>query len=219
MKIRRLAGFYWIPLTLVGPLLAFAHQAVGSPPVLGKCVACHGADGHAHDNLAYPVIAGTPPVHIEEAIYAYKDGARQCRIVPLMCDTAKSLSDTEVAEVAEYYGTQERYSSSEAYDEELAVKGEQVHRRLCERCHVPPDDAEVEDALGIPLHGQRGLYLRYAIESYLDGTRENLLPAMAEKLEALEQGDIEALVNYYASYKSAVTSTSPAEGPPLENER
>ena len=219
MTIRRLPGFFWIRLTIVGPLLAFAHLAVGSPPVLGKCVACHGADGHAHDNLAFPVIAGIPPVHLEEAIYAYKDGARQCRIVPLMCDTAKSLSDTEVAEVAKYYGAQERYSSSEAYDEKLAARGEQVHYELCAQCHVPPDDAEVEDALGIPLHGQRSLYLGYALESYLDGTRENLLPAMAEKLETLEQEDVEALVNYYVSYKPAVTSTSPAKAPPPEDER
>ena len=78
---------------------------------------------------------------------------------------------------------------------------------------MPPDDGAVEDALGIPLHGQRSLYLRYAIESYLDGTRENLLPAMAEKLEALEKVDIEALVNYYASYKPAVITTSPADLP------
>ena len=219
MKIRHVASFYWSQLAFIGPLLAFAHLAVGSPPVLGKCVACHGADGHAHDNMAFPVIAAIPPAYIEEAIYAYKDGARQCRIVPLMCDTAKGLSDTEVAQVAEYYSTQERYSSYEAYDEKLAVKGEQVHRRLCGRCHVPPDDAEVEDALGIPLHGQRGLYLRYAIESYLDGTRENLLPAMADNLETLEEEHIEALVNYYSSYTPAVTSTSPAKAPPPEDER
>jgi cytochrome c553 len=218
MKIKYIAGFYWIRLAIVGSLLTFAHLAVGSPPVLGKCVACHGADGHAHGNMAFPVIAGMPPVHIEEAMYAYKDGARQCRIVPLMCDTAKGLSDEEVVQVAEYYGTQERFSSSEDYDEELSVKGEQIHEKLCSRCHVPPDDAEVEDALGIPLHGQRSLYLRYAIESYLDGTRENLLPAMAEKLETLEEEDIEALVNYYANYKPVVATTSPEEAPPPEDE-
>lgn len=213
MIIKHSAGFYWIRLAIIGSLLAFAHLAAASPPVLGKCVACHGADGHAHGNMAFPVIAGIPPVHIEEAVYAYKDGARQCRIVPLMCDMAKSLSDEEVVQVAEYYGTQERLSSSEDYDEELAARGEQIHEKLCSRCHVPPDDARVEDALGIPLHGQRSMYLRYAIESYLDGTCESLQPAMSEKLESLGEEDIEALANYYVSYRPEVITTSPAEPP------
>ncbi len=219
MNIRRLAGLGWFRLAVVTALLAPVHPAAGSPPVLGKCVGCHGADGHAHGNMAFPVIAGTPPAHIEEAIYAYKDGARQCRIVPLMCETAKGLSDEEVAEVAEYYGTQERLPSKEDYDEELAVRGEEIHGQLCSRCHVPPDDPEAAHAFGFPLHGQRSMYLRYAIESYLDGTRENLLPPMAEKLELLEEGDVEALVNYYASYGTSDPPGSPAAASPSEDER
>ncbi|MBT8110481.1 MAG: hypothetical protein KJO27_07125, partial [Gammaproteobacteria bacterium] len=66
---------------------------------------------------------------------------------------------------------------------------------------LPPDDPAVADALGIPLHGQRGVYLRYALKSYRDGRRENLLDAMAGKLKQVDSDDIEALVNYYASYK------------------
>lgn len=206
-----------IRLAMIGSLLAFSHLAVASPPVLDKCVACHGADGHAHDNMAFPVIAATPPAHIEEAIYAYKDGARKCRIVPLMCETAKKLSDEEVADAAAYYGAQQRDSSHETFDKNLASKGEQIHERLCSRCHVPPDDPDVADALGYPLHGQRRLYLNYALESYLDGTRENLLPAMAEKLAQLEDGDVEALVNYYASYKPAGRAVPDEAAPPEEN--
>ena len=70
----------------------------------------------------------------------------------------------------------------------------------CGQCHVPPDDENVADVLGIPLHGQRGVYLRYALQSYMDGRRENLLDAMKEKLSKIDASDIEALVNYYASY-------------------
>ncbi|MDH3352803.1 MAG: hypothetical protein OEM60_14770 [Gammaproteobacteria bacterium] len=109
MNSKHLAGFYWVRLVLISSLLAVTNLAFGSPPVLDKCVACHGADGHAHGNMAFPVIAGMPPAHIEEAIYAYKDAARKCRSVPLMCDMAKGLSDEEVVGVAEYYGTQERF--------------------------------------------------------------------------------------------------------------
>ncbi len=165
-----------------------------------RCIACHGTDGMGYGNFSIPIIAGIPAVHIEEALYAYKDGARQCSNAPLMCQTASGISDEEIAEVAEYFGTQPRISSEQEYDVTEAGKGEQLHDRYCKGCHVPPDDPDVADALGIPLHGQRRWYLRYALDSYMDGNRENLLPAMENKMSMLQDGDIEALTNYYASF-------------------
>ena len=105
-----------------------------------------------------------------------------------------------IAKLAEYYAAMPRSSSKEGFDPELAGHGKLLHEEHCDGCHVRPDDPEVEQALGIPLHGQRMAYLRYALRSYMDGRRENLLPAMELKLGKLEEGDIEALVNYYASY-------------------
>ena len=165
-----------------------------------RCIACHGTDGMGYGNFSIPIIAGIPAAHIEEALYAYKDGARRCNHAPLMCETARAISDEEVAEVADYFGGQERVSSEQSYAADKAAAGKLVHERLCEGCHVPPDDPDVADALGISLHGQRGWYLRYALESYMDGSRENLLPAMADKLSKLKEGDVENLIHYYTSY-------------------
>lgn len=164
------------------------------------CIACHGADGMGYGNFSIPIIAGIPAAHIEEALYAYKDGARQCKHAPLMCETASAISDEEVAEVADYFGALPRVSSEQSYDADKAAAGKLVHEQLCKGCHVPPGDPDVADAFGIPLHGQRGWYLRYALESYLDGSRENLLPAMADKLSKLEEGDLDNLIHYYTSY-------------------
>jgi len=50
------------------------------------------------------------------------------------------------------------------------------------------------------LHGQRSVYLRYALQSYMDGRRENLLETMSVKLQQVDSDGIEALVNYYAGY-------------------
>ena len=83
---------------------------------------------------------------------------------------------------------------------QLAARGADIHERLCSRCHLPPHDPDVADALGIPLHGQRGDYLRYALESYLNGNREHLLPQMGEKISELSESDIGALVDYYVRY-------------------
>lgn len=183
------------------PAKAQAAPTVAAAPALTTgCADCHGVDGLAAENLDAPVIAGMPAVHLEEAVYAYRDGARQCRYEPLMCETVKHTSDERIANLAEHYASQPRKSSKEKYDRELAAKGEKIHARLCSTCHLPPDDPNVADALGIPLHGQRGVYLRYALKSYQDGRRENLLDAMAEKLKQVDSDGIEALVNYYASY-------------------
>lgn len=164
------------------------------------CADCHGVDGLARENLDAPVIAGMPAAHIEEAIYAYRDGARQCRYEPLMCETVLHTSDERIADLAEHYASQRRGHSNEPYDSDLAAKGEKIHAKYCGACHLRPDDPEVADALGIPLHGQRGAYLRYALKSYKDGRRKNLLDAMGEKLKQVDADGIEALINYYASY-------------------
>ncbi len=183
--------------SLCWALPALATEAL---PVDAGCVNCHGVDGLASENLNAPVIAGMPAAHIEEAIYAYRNGARQCRFEPLMCETVTQISEERIAELAEFYAALPRASSRECYDFKLAFRGKEIHDQLCSGCHLPPEHSDVALALGIPLHGQRKAYLRYALESYLDGRRKKLLEAMARKINQLEEGDIDALVNYYASY-------------------
>jgi|GEM_PF-1328780 len=170
------------------------------PAIVAACKACHAEDGSGTGKRVVPVIAGMPAVHIEEALYAYKDGARQCPDEPTMCETVNLLSDENVADLAEYYAAIDRPSLDEDVDEALAALGEPVHRRLCARCHLPPDDPDVASVLGPPLHGQRADYLSYAIQAYLSGTRENLLDEMKQKISLLDEGDVEALAHYYGSY-------------------
>lgn len=181
-------------------LLLLAGSALAAPASLEVCKACHDEDGSGVGREYVPVIAGIPAVHIEEALFAYKDGARKCVVEPAMCAAAELLSDAEISELAEYYGALERYSHAASFNETRAARGAEIHQQLCSRCHLSPDDPDVADALGIPLHGQRADYLQYALESYLNGNRENLLPEMAEKVSMLDAADVRALVDYYVSY-------------------
>jgi sulfide dehydrogenase cytochrome subunit len=186
----------WLP----GLLLVLVSGAQAAPAIIEACKVCHDEDGTGVGKDYVPIIAGIPPAHIEEALYAYKDGARTCVVEPVMCATASILSDEDISAVAEHYGSLERYSHATTFSETLAAKGADIHERLCARCHIPPDDPDVGEALGFPLHGQRADYLRYALESYLNGNREHLLPQMKEKISQLDEGDIRALVDYYVSY-------------------
>jgi len=190
-----------ITALVLGVLFSISGIARAEPEKLEICAACHGEDGSGAGFAYVPIIAGTPAAHLEEALFAYLDGARRCVGVPVMCETAATLKEAEIEELAEHYSKMGRISSGEEFNARLAQVGELIHREHCAQCHVAPDDEDVELALGIPLHGQRAAYLRLALGAYFSGDRDTLVPIMAEKLEQLDADKIEALVNYYASYR------------------
>jgi sulfide dehydrogenase cytochrome subunit len=185
----------------LGCFVASAGIAHAEPAKLEVCAGCHGEDGAGAGFAYVPIIAGTPAAHLEEALFAYLDGARRCVGVPVMCEIVASLSDSDVEELAAHYSKMSRISSGEEFNARLAQVGELIHQEHCAQCHVLPDAEDVEFALGIPLHGQRSAYLRLALGAYFSGDRDTLVPIMAEKLEQLDADKIEALVNYYASYR------------------
>ena len=186
---------------VLGVFFSISGIARAEPAQLAVCAACHGEDGSGAGFAYVPIIAGTPAAHLEEALFAYVDGARRCVGVPVMCETVANLKDAEIEELAEHYSKMSRISSGEDFNARLAQVGELIHQEHCAQCHVAPDDEDVELALGIPLHGQRAAYLRLALGAYFSGDRDTLVPIMAEKLEQLDADKIEALVNYYASYR------------------
>jgi cytochrome c553 len=169
--------------------------------VVEICVVCHGADGSGAGFDDVPIIAGTPAAHIEEAVYAYQDETRRCVTEPAMCVAVERLTEEEVAQAADYYSAMPRIATEEDFNKHLAKAGEKIHAQHCAGCHLRPDDENVANALGIPLHGQRTKYLEFAIKAYFDGSRLSLIPQMAEKLALLDEDDVEALIHYYASYR------------------
>ena len=185
----------------LGGLFVTADSAAEQPAMVPVCAACHGVDGAGTGFPYVPIIAGTPAAHLEEALFAYQDGARRCVGVPVMCDAVARLNEDEIVELAAYYSAMPRASSEEEFDQRLAGVGKLIHDEHCGLCHVLPDDENVDDALGIPLNGQRSAYLRLALGAYLTGDRETLVPIMADKLRQLDPDKIQALLNYYASYK------------------
>jgi len=195
----RVIGVVRTSIALIG--LPFLTGSVNAEPAMIEvCSACHAEDGSGVGFEFVPIIAGTPASHLEEALYAYQDGARRCVGVPVMCEAAALLSDADIAELAEHYSAMHRISSGETFDPTLAQAGKAIHEEHCAKCHVLPHAENVDSALGIPLHGQRSAYLRMALGAYMTGDRETLIPAMAEKLKLLDADKIDALVNYYASY-------------------
>jgi len=73
-------------------------QAVNAPALVSKCAKCHGKNGEGVKKN--PALAGLAATEFIEQIEQYKSGARKNK---LMAKFAKSMSEEEIQELAEYY--------------------------------------------------------------------------------------------------------------------
>jgi len=163
---------------------------------LAMCKDCHGEDGRGNET-DIPIIAGIPALVQEDALFEYIDGERNCGNKPLMCKIVSRLTEEQVTELAEHYAAMPYQAAGEDFDAALADAGKAIHMENCAICHGKDDPGDGEASI---LHGQKKDYLRYALHQYAAGERKQL-EAMQGKTSALSSDDIEALLNYYASYR------------------
>jgi sulfide dehydrogenase cytochrome subunit len=164
---------------------------------LPSCVGCHGADGATGGMPDAPIIAGIAVEVQEDALYAYKEGSRECPPPGVMCQIATSLSDDDIVGLAAHFAEMPYKPAEEAFDAELAATGEEIHENHCAACHGIHEPGDPQASI---VHGQKMVYLRQAIQEYAAGKRDQL-PPMESAIKALTPEQLEALVNYYASYR------------------
>lgn len=181
-------------MILSGPAMADAAQSL---PI---CTGCHGADGASGITPETPTIAGFDAVVLEDAMFAYKDGARKC--LPsgaMMCQVSGPLSEDDIVELAAHFAAMPYKPAGEEFDAAKAAAGEELHENKCAMCHGIHEPGDPQ--FGI-VHGQRMAYLRMALQQYAAGNREAMAP-MVEAAKALTPDEVEAIVNYYGSYRGA----------------
>lgn len=178
-----------------------------APDDIEECDSCHGKDGVSTESDV-PSIAGISPFIIEEYMFEYRDEARICRESEYragdadrpatdMCAIARDLSEEEIPEIAEYYGTKGFVAAAQDFDAEKAAAGKKIHRRECEKCHA--DGGSYADDDASILAGQWMPYLEQVFVDYAAGERGMLDDKMKEKIDALDADSISALIHYYAS--------------------
>lgn len=177
-------------LILIMPAWASAQD------MLKMCTSCHGEDGRGVSS-DIPIIAGVPAAVQEDALFAYADGGRNCVSSPMMCKIASRLTEEQIIELAAHYAGLPYKPAGEEFDAALAEAGQKIHESNCAMCHGANNPSEASASI---LHGQHRDYMRYALQQYAAGERSQL-PAMEKKISALSADDVEALVNYYASYR------------------
>ena len=175
-----------------GPVMADASQS------LPMCTGCHGADGASGITPDTPIIAGLDVGVLEDAMFAYQDGGRKC--IPsgtMMCQVATSLSEEVIVELAAHFAEMSFRPAGEDFDAAMAATGEEIHENNCAMCHGVHEPGDPQFSI---VHGQKMAYLRGVIQQYAAGERDQLAPMQAV-ISALTPEDIEAIVNYYASYR------------------
>ena len=98
-----LAGAIMAAVSLGAAAQGTAGSAEAGKAKLAMCNGCHGIQGYktAYPDVYHvPKIYGQQPAYIVKALQAYKSGERSH---PSMRGIARSLTDTDMADLAAYY--------------------------------------------------------------------------------------------------------------------
>lgn len=192
--------------TLLGVSLSSAASAADVVKLIESCFTCHGKGGVSTE-ADVPSIASYSEEYFSLSLDMYLKKERPCieteyhagskkGLKTDMCEIVKDLRESDIQLMGKYFSRQKFVRTPQAYDAELAKKGEEIHISKCDECHgeaggLPSDNAGI-------LGGQKMSYLREQIKFVRDGKRYTS-KKMKLLLEALDDADIEALVNYYGS--------------------
>jgi sulfide dehydrogenase cytochrome subunit len=193
---------------LFGFSLASGAYAADVAKLVETCASCHGKDG-ASTESDVPIIGGYSSEYLSGSLTAYKQKERSCPETKIragekkgtktdMCKVAKDLSDGDVKEVAKYFAGKKFVRPTQKFDPALAQKGKKIHENDCEKCHSEGGSVASDDA-GI-LAGQWMPYLNDQFKDFASGKR-TAPKKMQPMLKKLDKAGIEALVNYYGSFK------------------
>ena len=177
-------------------------------PVLETCAACHGKDG-ASTETDVPIIGGYSAKYLADSLANYKNKARPCPEVKYragalkgqstdMCTIAGKLSDPDTAAIADYLSKKPFVRAKQTVDAAKAERGKQLHDAQCMKCHEDGGSSPDDDA-GI-LAGQWMPYVRHTFEEFSSGKRP-IPKKMKPKFDELTPDDVDALVNYFGSFK------------------
>ncbi len=164
-----------------------------------SCLGCHGIEGYrnAYPSYRVPKLGGQKAAYLEIALKGYRDGSREH---PTMQAQASSLSDQEIEDVAAYL-------ASKGSDTVDAVGGDSGGIGLkaaetCAACHGPTGISM--SAVWPTLAGQHQDYLLRSLQSYIDGSRKDVV--MAAQAALIAEADLELLARYFSGLDGLETT-------------
>lgn len=194
--------------TVLALVFAAGAGAAELNALLDECANCHGKDG-ASNGPETPIIGGFSAQYTTDTLANYKNKARPCPQAKYaagprkgestdMCTVAGKLSEADAKAIAGHFAAKPFVRAKQTADPAKAALGKQIQEQHCKKCHEDGGSSPGDDA-GI-LAGQWMPYLRHSFEEYRSGQRP-MPKKMKPKFDPLTKDDIEALVNYFGSFK------------------
>jgi cytochrome subunit of sulfide dehydrogenase len=207
MGAKRITGLL-VAAGVVGCLVSGVIQAADVDKLVAVCADCHGKGG-ASKQSDVPIIGGYSTEFLVNNLKAYQTKDRDCPPTKFaegskkgektdMCQIVKDFSAADIKAIAGYFSKQKFVRAKQNFDPVLAKKGKDIHADYCEKCHSE-GGTKSDDDTGLPA-GQWMPYLRHALDEFKTGKRP-IPKKMKAKLDEVSDADLEALVNYYASFK------------------
>lgn len=191
MSLRKISPVLFGTALLLGaaPLSAAGPSA---SMLADTCAGCHGVDGSSV-GPASPSIAGMSAEYFTETMEAFKSGERPSTIMQRI---AKGYTEEEIELMAGFFADKPFVRYPQQTDAAKVSKGEELYDDACETCHSE-NGAAADDDSGI-LAGQWLPYMTFTMQDFTSGARE-MPKKMKKKVEKLDEAQIEALLQFFAS--------------------
>jgi cytochrome subunit of sulfide dehydrogenase len=198
----------WLQPAILLTLALSASAWADAGALLENCADCHGKDGASAESDV-PIIGGYSAKYLTDSLTNYRNKARPCPEVKYragaqkgqstdMCSIAGKLSDADIAAIAGDLSKKPFVRAKQTADAAKAERGKRIHDAQCVKCHEDGGSSPDDDA-GI-LAGQWMPYVRHTFEEFSSGQRP-MPKKMKPKFDPLTPDDVDALVNYFGSYK------------------
>jgi len=174
----------------------------GEPAAFAHCASCHLHDGSGRPDGSIPRLTGQRRTVLENKLYRLRAGMMR---LPVMEPYARTLSPTEITEIANYLSElpELERTPSHVSEEELA-RGASLFTRHCASCHGA--NGEGTDGLfASRLCGQYAGYLERRLEEAEVGRRGDADAIMQGVVDTVPVGDRRPIVAWLAAGKGCMS--------------
>ena len=186
------------------PDLLVTGDANAGSQLVSSCAACHGANGQSISS-DWPNLAGQNQRYISEQLKYFQQGDRENILMMAVIPYLKTLTDSQLLDIAAFYSSKPAAVGQAKNDEELLAYGESLYRAgdlsrgipACTACHSINGAGNVQ--AGFPkISGQQKNYLISTLKEYrsLQRNAGDYSLVMQSASQNLKDSDIEALANY-----------------------
>ena len=194
--------FFFFPLFIFLVEQSTAKPVQSIESTLSHCAACHGSDGNASVNNAWPKLAGQNTVYLFKALKDFRLGVKCGRYQAVMNAMLVSLSEEEILAIIDYYAALP--GSIDAAQMDLIPLGQRLYRGgdstkgipACLACHGPAGLGN--PTAGFPrLSGQHAAYVALQLKAFRAGKRRDDRHQMMSVItKKMSDTDIKAVASY-----------------------